>query len=194
MPFDGTRTVEGVCLSAFSYEGNLQTEAFKDKRLALIDGNYLIITLVADTKSPSKIPTGWWDFVISVETPKVLHVRRSRLQGAESRANDKYKLDLVKRKEKMTSLAGRGHSSIAQGRAVLFAGTIFFGGDMVVSPKVNPGELIRWTNQSGHYKVGLNLRGAELDRLIAAQTSTVVDSAGGRMLPMDKFQPWDGDM
>lgn len=173
------------CLSAFTYQGLPQDEPFRDKRLMrMLDGMYRVITIghfgEHSQEDVAKIitPAGWWDCVISVATPKVLHVRRER-EAAESRARAKFKLpdgapgkkNENELRQKIDALSGRGHSSIAQGgaglmasqghpeefasgRAVLFAGSLLFGGTFLTPEQTEPGVLVRWENKSGHYMIG----------------------------------------
>lgn len=217
MPHAGDVTIGGVCLSAYVYEGNPQDEPFKDKRLNLAsDGTYFVVTVGQFASHPTEDvsrvqnPTGWWDCVISLATPQILHVRRSSQDGAVSRLKNKPKYTpnstdtpeqaagkLAALASKRQALAVRGHSSIAQGgvphmpghlqpfalgRGVLFAGRVCFGGDSVFSPGDPPGSLIQWTNESGHYKIGRNPRPAA--SASPSTSTTAPKAAAAKPAPM----------
>ena len=191
-------------LAVYSMVGNLQTEPFRDKRLTRKDRSspYYILQVGSedrDRTSPelihnnTRLAFGWYDFVIELRLPGVVFVRRSY-----------WNKDLrTKFKQKNTPGPGatRGHSSIAEGRNVVFAGELLFGGDealqqfYVKHDKDNPygqsppGDLIKWTNKSGHYKVcnQFSTDQGKIDHAMS-QTRLLVTDSGDPMLPRNKFE------
>ena len=201
------------CLTAYLMIGEPQTEAFKNSRLRRKDGSspFSILTigmkgggadkgsnapvakdqafiLESGTLTRDKTPVGWFDFVITVEELNVAYVRRSR-EAKMARGKTDPGMD-------------RGHSSIAKGGAVVFAGELLFGGETYLQKRSKeyagskPGELVRWTNKTGHYYVGaqFGMSGPKLVEHVFRQTDLLRDDSGARMLPIDLFEPWDGEI
>jgi hypothetical protein len=208
------------CLTAYQMLGSLQTEAFKNSRLQRADdaSPYSILTIglkggaisngngsTTDTKTVnvgkheafelltgsltrSKTPVGWFDFVITVDELNVAYVRRSREAKVAHGKTD--------------PTTARGHSSIARGGAVVFAGELLFGGEKYLQngwsayAKSQPGELFMWTNKTGHYYVGgqTGMKGKKLEDHVLQQTDLLKNDAGKRMLPINLFQPWNGEI
>ena len=80
------------------------------------------------------------------------------------------------------------------------AGTLFFGGG-VTTRDTPAGELLRWENKSGHYfwggvkpNDGAVLRGPALIKHVDYQTQLLKCQDGTRLLPMDKFEEWSGEI
>jgi hypothetical protein len=183
-----------VSLLEYPNRGILQTEAFKDKRLIKKEGLYQIVTYLGDSKTdPDQVgtPRGLYDFVVLATHADACFVRCERMDRMARRSRQKKPINDV----------DRGHSSIAQGQSVLMAGTIAFGGG-VTTGETKAGELIWWENKSGHYfKGGVHppfakypISGAALKAHVEYQTQHLKCADGSPLLPMDKFQEWDGDL
>ena len=195
-------------LAVYSMIGNLQTEPFRDKRLKQGDSSspFYILQISSEDRGPmepmltykGRLAVGWYDFVIELRTPNIAFVRRSY-----------WNRDLrAKFKQKTTPGPGatRGHSSIAMGQSVIFAGELFFGGDEALQQyyekhdksnkygKSSPGELIKWTNKSGHYKVcdQFGTDQGKIDHAMS-QTRLLVTDSGEPMLPKNKFEIYQDD-
>ena len=138
---------------------------------------------------------GWYDFVIVPGMADVCWVRLERFERLA-----KYGPKNPDHKDPGDK---RGHSAIAQGGDVLFAGIILFGGSYIAN-QGKPGELVRWENKSGHYKCGaqynINWKAygsgkddPQLNALlehVKYQTQWLKGGDGNPLLPMNKFEPW----
>jgi len=179
--------VDGATLRAYMMVGSLQDEPFKDKRLLrkTPDSKYEIVTTKPESGpiSTEKTLHGWYDFVIMVDEPRTVYLRRERF-AADARSREKYKGDSKTIGLKVKQHAMRGHSSIARGGPVLFAGSVYF----------DKGELSTWENKSGHYLVAQDIfdyKGAQATIQHAAeqtQFAMTMDNAA-RLLPINLFQP-----
>jgi hypothetical protein len=179
---------KGAHLTLYLMQGNLQEDAFKDKRLWMATENeqqhaYYTINYgklgadgnpaTATQKEGKKIADGWYDFVAPCDNPLVVVLRHSLLQWRSPRGK---------------TWKNRGHSSVAgEGAPVYFAGEILF------KPQ---GVLKKWTNKTGHYYVGAQFDYSlpKLKEHVEQQTGLVLDMHGNRLLPMAAFEPWDGDL
>jgi hypothetical protein len=193
---------KGAHLTLYIMQGNLQTDEFKDKRLWMVTENgqptYYSIdygrlgegdpatTPVSTTeeKTGKKKAIWWYDFVVPCNDPRVVVLRHSEMNWRQNLAKRKQFNQQATKKDRKI----RGHSSVAgQGAPVYFAGEILFR---------EPGVLARWTNKTGHYYVGAQIEFSEADLLqhVEQQTGLVLDMNGVRLLPMDKFERWNGDI
>lgn len=176
---------QGVNLKVYPMLGNLQPETFKYKRLMRSDqfSPYSILTYsnldtndindpaIGDAKVHNSLG-GWFLFVIRVKMPHAIFVRRD--------PNDAVK----PWKQSKGALSDRGHSSVAaSGEAVLWGGCLF----------LEEGRVIKWDNDSGHYKCGKNLGFAALKQLALNQTQFALASDGSRLLPEDSFHERPND-
>jgi hypothetical protein len=169
-----------------------QDEPFKDKRLIKKENLYLVVSyLGADTEEVGTA-YGLYDFVVLPTHADACFVRRERFDRDSVR----------KTKGKEYKFVNRGHSSIAQCKPVLMAGTMAFGGGPTTK-KTEKGELLWWENKSGHYfirgmrsspEMKFPLSGQALKSHVEFQTQHLKCSDGGRLLPMEKFREWDGDI
>ena len=196
-------------IRSYSSAGLNQTEAWKDKRLKILNGKYHTVT-VKEGNSSSRLATGTYDIAIPFDDPTIIYSRRIKEEALERR----------KQKEKYTSQPGgakapdRGHTSVmkpqaeANDDAERVAGKVSFAGTVTIKD----GVLISWTNKSGHYKVGEGIsltkmdvkftpklsytqvphqeNIARLNHLVETQTSKALNQEH-RMLPMGKFQAWN---
>lgn len=209
-----------ACLTAYLMIGTQQTESFKNSRLQRKDDSspFTILTIglkggviannngaTTNTSSinvgkheafmmetgslaRSKVPVGWFDFVITVDELNVAYVRRSREAKVAHGKTDPG--------------ANRGHSSISKGGSVVYAGELLFGGEAYLQKgwpayaKATAGQLFMWTNKTGHYRVGgqMGMSGDKLRQHVAQQTDLLRNDAGKRMLPIDLFDPWNGEI
>jgi hypothetical protein len=174
-------------------QGELQTDTFKDKRLWVqTEGGQRVYYTVnyhrlgaagdpataADAKVKKKA-VGVYDFVVPCDDPHFVVLRHSQRQW-----RDEHK----KASGKPYKFKDRGHSSVAgKGAPVYFAGEIFF------QPE---GVLKGWTNKTGHYYVGAQFDYSlpKLKEHVEQQTGLVLDMHGNRLLPMNLFFPWDGEL
>ena len=181
---------EGITLRrAYTMVGFPQDEPFKDKRLQRKspDAPFEIVTtkIGLDPTVSQKAPDGWYDFVITVEAPRIVYIRRERF-AADAKSKAKYQDAKEIYKSKLSQHAGRGHSSIAKHGAVLFAGSILF----------ENGVLKRWENKSGHYLVGKDLYNSKdtsrSTKHAADQTqlAMTLDNTAP-LLPISAFTPID---
>jgi hypothetical protein len=194
-------------LSVYEMEGTPQDEPFKSKWLMKEnrESAYIVMSDPSDPKpATSKQPDGWWDFVIPLEEPSRLYLRRER-QEADKRYRKKIKhhtgdgAQAEQWKAKLGTVAGRGHSSIAKLGPVLYCGSILFGGSKLTKKThkgVEAGFMIRWENKSGHYKPGQECRLNEAQTRSHAerQTQTVRAKDGTPLLPIEYFVMWDGEI
>jgi hypothetical protein len=175
-------TKEG--LTVYGMVGTLQTEAFKDKRLKRnAQGLYEAVTYAGKTRKydyfDAKFATGLYDFVVTTKNPDVCWIRREKSDRARKYASDPNR-----------KVGDRGHSAIAQGGDVLFAGSLMFGGGVTTGDKP-AGELLWWENKSGHYFCGKQIADDARRKHIEQQTKYLTCPDGSRLLPMDKLQLWD---
>jgi hypothetical protein len=164
-----------------------QTEPFKDKRLIKKSDQYQIVTYGHKSgKYDAALvgtPKGQYDFVILPASPDACYVRRNREDRMLKYRNTSHHDQIV----------NRGHMSIAQGSDVYFAGSIWFGGGPLTRDYPD-GQLMKWENSSGHYQVGKGMTGQDLISLVARQTRFLKCADGSRLLPMDKFKAWSGEI
>jgi len=170
------RNIDGAMLTLYPMQGNLQTELFKDKRLHRVNAGspYTIRTCkmdpaywLDDAEVLKEVPAeGIYIVVVLPQAPQIAFVRRD----PENRA--------YLRKE--ATNYERGHSSIAEGRSLIFAGELYF----------KQGELTDWTRKTGHYHVAKELIGAAVVNHAKEQTQFLKNTDdGGRLLPMETFRP-----
>jgi hypothetical protein len=171
------RNIDGAMLTLYPMQGRLQTELFKDKRLhrKTASSPYIIQTCKmepaywlddAEVIKEEVEATGIYIVVVLPQAPHIAFVRRD----PENRAH--------LRKE--STNYERGHSSIAEGRSVIYAGELYF----------EKGQLTAWTRKTGHYHVGKALMGAAVVTHAREQTQFLKNAEdSGRLLPMESFQP-----
>ncbi|PVZ70270.1 hypothetical protein [Pelagibaculum spongiae] len=124
------------------------------------------------------MPTGWYDFVIKKELPSVIFLTEQTQSGTI------------------------GHSTVAKFKSVHFAGELFFAPEAGYRDDEGKyfryGDLVLWTNKSGHYQVGAKFGHSsrakdKVFELVEKQTALAM-LGGIRLLPMDSFFQWDGDI
>ena len=181
---------DGPYKGTFSYEptGVPQEEAFKPRRLIRRAGsaNYLAVVYGSrtdDTEKGEGLAHGWYDFVVTEAQPGICWIRRERNDRSVKYRNQ------PKHKDPGTD---RGHSAIAEGGNVFFAGIVLFGGGPLdKKKKTEPGVLMLWQNKSGHYLCGMTMTGEALKSHVAHQTRFLKGFDEQPLLPMDKFVPYD---
>jgi hypothetical protein len=172
----------------FANLGARQNEPFKPKRLILRrqEDLYEVTVWAGDLENDPRTRTGvahgLYDFAVVVGQPGICWVRREYSDRYEKYGDRKSKPG-----------AERGHTSISRGQRVYLAGTLLFGGGPHTKPSLR-GKLITWENRSGHYRCGNGLLGAPLLKIMEEQTRYLRAFDGTLLLPMDKFQEWDGDI
>lgn len=176
MPQTGVRKFMGTSLTTYSPTSYDQMEAFKDKRLRRnADGDKYKICTYQMTVSryyclenaaliKEVDADGVFLIVVLPHAPEIAFVRRE----PENRAY---------RTGEATNYQ-RGHSSIAEGRKVIFAGELYF----------KEGKLTDWSPKTGHYQVGkFNI---SMFNHVKEQTQFLVnDGDKHRLLPMNFFRP-----
>lgn len=146
-----------------------QTEPFKDKRLVCAGAgqDYKIATHgsgAAADATKQVTANGIYILVVLAERRDCAYVRRHVQCGTKP--------------ARQTSGMIRGHSAIAQGEPVVFAGEVRF----------TAGKIIWWNRVTGHYRVGEQFPPLKVGTHIEAQTRVLKMGDDSCLLPMDKFQ------
>ncbi len=122
-----------------------------------------------------KLADGWYDFVIPQDRHNVIYLAHSKKHWEETANGMKF----------YNIGNNRGHSSIGPHETREF---VCFAGELVFKE----GVLTSWTDKSGHYRCTQYVKSPAKEQIVERQTSLALKLNGDRLLPMDRFQAWNG--
>lgn len=163
-------------LTAYYSLGVPQDEPFKDKRLipardASRRSKYELVTYREGIPVKYSTPHGLYDFVIPLFDREIVYILKNFLSDVPPNKHGR-----------PMPTSARGHSSIAQGRPVLYAGEIHF----------MYGRIESWNNKSGHYQIGSKIASKDARRAHCLSQAGILMQDGGPLLPPEKFVLWNG--